>query len=86
MNGDVIDYSQHHPPDVFASGPPMQNLRNQKNIPLYQNMTHNQMATYRNRNGSYTKYDMNSLFLSCPPELLGVFTNPIYYLRLCHIY
>ena len=25
------------------------------------------------------------LFSLCPPELIGVFTNPIYYFRLCHI-
>ena len=35
-NGDVIDDSQHHPPDAFANGPPMQRLHNQNNIPLYQ--------------------------------------------------
>ena len=27
-NGDVIDDIQHHPPDAFASGPPMQRLPN----------------------------------------------------------
>ena len=48
-------------------------------------MTNKQMATYINHNGSSTKYDMISLFLLQPPELLGVFTNPIDYFRLCHI-
>ena len=84
-NGDVIDDSQHHTPDEFASGPAMQRLRNQDNIPLYQHMTNNQMATYINHNGSSTKYDMISFFLLQTPELLGVFTNPIDYFRLCHI-
>ena len=48
-------------------------------------MTNNHMATYRNNNGSPTKYDMIFLFLLRPTELLGVFTNPIDYFRLFHI-
>ena len=48
-------------------------------------MTNNQMETYRNHNGSSTKYDMISLFSLHPPELCGVFTNPIDYFGLYHI-
>ena len=48
-------------------------------------MTNNQMVTYINHNNSSTKYDMISLFLLRPPELLGVLTNPIEYFSLFHI-
>ena len=63
----------------------MQRLLNQNNIPLYQHMTNNQTETYINHNSSSTKYDMISLFSLRHPKLLGVFTNPIDYFRLCHI-
>ena len=63
----------------------MKRLCNQKNLPLYKNMTNNQMVTYINHNNSSTKYDMISLFLLRPPELLGVLTNPIEYFSLFHI-
>ena len=48
-------------------------------------MTDAQMMTYKNHDGSVTKYDMISLFSLRPPELLGVFRNPIDYYRYCYI-
>ena len=44
-NGDVVDDSQHHPPDEFASGQPMKRQQNRNNISLNQHMTNDEMAT-----------------------------------------
>ena len=78
-------HNHNHPPDAFNTELPMQRLRIQKNLPPHQCMTTNQIITYRNHNGSSTSYDMISIFALRPPELLGVFTNPVDYFRLCHI-
>ena len=48
-------------------------------------MTANQKKTYRNHNGSTTSYCAISIFGLRPPELLGVFRNPIDYYRYCCI-
>ena len=32
-HGDAIDDIQHHPPDSFSSGPPMQHPLNENNLP-----------------------------------------------------
>ena len=65
----------------------MQHLRSNDDLalPIEQHMTNNQIATYRNHNGSSARYDMISIFSLRPPELIGVFTNPIDYFRLCYI-
>ena len=49
-------------------------------------MTENQIITYRNHNGSTTKYCSISIFGLRPPEFLGVFCNPVDYFRYCRIY
>ena len=74
-----------HPPDAFSFDPTIQRLRIQKHLPVTQHMTSSQIATYRNHDGSSSKYDMISIFSLHPPERLGVFTNPVDYFRLCHI-
>ncbi|MDB4430362.1 GIY-YIG nuclease family protein [bacterium] len=43
------------------------------------------MLTYKNHDGKAAKYDMISLFSLRPPELLGVFRNPVDYYRYCYI-
>ena len=48
-------------------------------------MTANQARIYRNHDGSVNKYCLISLFGLRPPELLGVFRNPIDYYRYCRI-
>ena len=63
----------------------MQQIRIQMNLSNEQLMTESQCATYRNHDGRSSKYDMISIFSLRPPELLGVFRNPIDYIRYCHI-
>ena len=48
-------------------------------------MTANQSLRYQNHDGKTSKYDMISIFSLRPPELLGVFRNPIGYFRYCYI-
>ena len=47
-------------------------------------MTGSQRVTFRNHNGRSSSYDMISIFSLRPPELLGVFRNPVDYFRYCH--
>ena len=51
----------------------------------FQHMTTNQLAIYKNHNGSSVSYDMISLFSLRPPELFDIFTNPVDYFRICFI-
>ena len=71
--------------DTYASGVPMQRARLQVDLPDYHCMNDSQMTTYRNHNGKASRYDMISIFSLRPPELLGVFCNPIDYYRCCVI-
>ena len=54
-------------------------------LPDKQEMTANQALIYRNHNGSTNKYCLISIFGLRPPELLGVFRNPVDYYRCCRI-
>ena len=76
------DTQRSHPEDAFNSGIPMQQIRMQMNLSDEQFMSESQCATYRNHNGITSKYDMISIFSLRPPELLGVFRNPVDYLIL----
>ena len=81
----VSNNVQEHPSDSFTCGTPIQLIRRRKNLPIYQQMTANQNLTYQNHDGKTSKYDMISIFSLHPPELLGVFRNPIDYFRYCYI-
>ena len=86
--GNVInegDNEEEHPSDTFTSGAPIQQIRTRSNLLVHQQMTPSQHLTYRNHQGKTSNYDMVSLFSLRPPELLGVFRNPIDYFRYCHI-
>lgn len=74
-----------HPVDDYTSGIPMQQIRRRNELHECQLMTSSQMATYRNHDGSASKYDMISLFSLRPPELICVFKNPVAYYRCCYI-
>lgn len=85
-NEDEIDGEDgNHNPDLFTEGIPMQRARMQFDLSEWHRMTEGQMLTYRNHNGKASKYDMISVFSLRPPELLGVFRNPIDYFRYCYI-
>ena len=43
------------------------------------------MSIFRNHNGKASRYDMISILSLRPPELLGVFRNPVEYYRYCII-
>eukprot|EP00956_Cyclotella_meneghiniana_P018903 scaffold31899_cov24-Cyclotella_meneghiniana.AAC.1 len=87
--GDVVDPRGHEDsddtPDSFIAQIPMQRARFQFDLAEQHRMTATQMVTYRNHNGSASKYDMISIFSLRPPELLGVFRNPMDYFRYCSI-
>ena len=83
INNDIDE--EEHPSDAYTSGAPMQQIRSRSNLSEHQQMTSNQHLTYRNHHGKTSKYDMVSIFSLRPPELLGVFRNPIDYFRYCHI-
>ena len=71
--------------DAFSSVPPLQRVRIDKNLPMSQRMTTNQLLTYRNHGGRSASYDEISIFSLRPPELSYVFRNPVDYFRLCII-
>ena len=88
--GDVVQgvlecYADTDVADAYSAGVPMQRACLKVNLPKEQRMTGCQMVTFRNHNGKYAKYDMISIFSLRPPELLGVFRNPVDYFRHCHI-
>ena len=71
--------------DAFSSVPPLQRVRIDRNLPISQRMTTNQLLTYRNHGGRSASYDEISIFSLRPPELLYVFRNPVDYFWLCII-
>ena len=88
--GDVVrpafeEYAEQYP-DQYAAGIPMNRARCQSELPEQHHMTENQIITYRNHNGSTTRYCGISIHGLCPLELLGVFRNPVDYFRYCRIY
>ena len=67
--------------DSYESQIPMQKARIDAHLSIYQHMTGSQLLTYHNHDGNAYRYDQISIFSLRPPELLGVFRNPIDYYR-----
>ena len=72
-------------PNAYEVGIPMMGARHIFGIPEEHHMTKNQAKIYRNHNGDTTRYCAISMFGLRPPELLGVFRNPVDYYRCCSI-
>ena len=70
-------------PDRFTSAIPMKKARSK--LPRCQQMTKDQVTTFRNYNGHAAKYDKISIFSLRPPELFDLFSNPVEYFRYCII-
>ena len=78
------EVARNHP-NAYETGIPMNHARCIFGMDDVHKMTANQKKIYRNHNGSTTSYCAISIFGLCPPELLGVFRNPIDYYRYCRI-